>query len=153
MLAVQWRTRCRRGALTGFIYGLTFFLVLLSWMTVIGMDAWILLAAYCALWNAALGALVAPLSRLARFGAMGAVGLGGHGSTQRPRPFGWLSVRGRDRVLARQFTGECARFNRGNGWPDLSRRRARGTHSRGESGGGGLSLLRSPRRRSSSRSS
>ena len=64
VLAVQWRTRCRRGALTGFIYGLTFFLVLLSWMTVIGMDAWILLAAYCALWNAALGALVAPLSRL-----------------------------------------------------------------------------------------
>ena len=54
----------RRGALTGFVYGLTFFLVLLAWMTVIGMDAWILLSAYCALWNAALGALVAPLSRL-----------------------------------------------------------------------------------------
>ena len=64
VLAVQWRARSRRGALTGFVYGLTFFLVLLAWMTVIGMDAWILLAAYCALWNAALGALVAPLSRL-----------------------------------------------------------------------------------------
>ena len=57
-------SRSRRGALTGFVYGLTFFLVLLAWMTVIGMDAWILLSAYCALWNAALGALVAPLSRL-----------------------------------------------------------------------------------------
>ena len=64
VLAVQWRAHSRRGALTGFVYGLTFFLVLLSWITVIGMDAWILLAAYCALWNAALGALVAPLSRL-----------------------------------------------------------------------------------------
>ncbi|MCH1447814.1 MAG: hypothetical protein L7U42_03840, partial [Candidatus Nanopelagicales bacterium] len=64
VLAVQWRARIRRGALTGFVYGLTFFFVLLAWMTVIGIDAWILLAAYCALWNAALGALVAPLSRL-----------------------------------------------------------------------------------------
>ncbi|NDH13573.1 MAG: apolipoprotein N-acyltransferase, partial [Actinobacteria bacterium] len=28
VLAVQWRARSRRGALTGFVYGLTFFLVL-----------------------------------------------------------------------------------------------------------------------------
>ena len=64
VLFVQWHARSRRGALTGFVYGLTFFLVLLSWMTVIGTDAWVLLTVYCALWNAVLGALVAPLSRL-----------------------------------------------------------------------------------------
>ena len=64
VLAVQWRTRSGRSSVLGFVYGLTFFLVLLPWMTVIGTDAWILLAAYCALWNAALGATVGPLSRL-----------------------------------------------------------------------------------------
>lgn len=64
VLAVQWRTGSGRSALFGFVFGLTFFLVLLSWMTVIGTDAWILLAAYCALWNAAFGSLVGPLSRL-----------------------------------------------------------------------------------------
>lgn len=64
ILAVQWRTSIGFGALVGFVYGSAFFLVLLSWMTVIGTDAWVLLAAYCALWNAALGAVVGPLSRL-----------------------------------------------------------------------------------------
>ena len=64
VLAVQWRGRSLFGAALGFVFGLTFFLVLLSWMTVIGTDAWILLAGYCALWNAALGAFVGPLSRL-----------------------------------------------------------------------------------------
>ena len=64
VLAVQWRTTSGRSAALGFVYGLTFFLVLMPWMTVIGTDAWILLAAYCALWNGALGSLVGPLSRL-----------------------------------------------------------------------------------------
>lgn len=64
VLAVQWRTSSGRSTVLGFVYGLTFFLVLLPWMTVIGTDAWILLAAYCALWNAAFGSLVGPLSRL-----------------------------------------------------------------------------------------
>lgn len=64
VLAVQWRTSSGRSTVVGFVYGLTFFLVLLPWMTVIGTDAWILLAAYCALWNAAFGSLVGPLSRL-----------------------------------------------------------------------------------------
>ncbi len=64
VLAVQWRTTSGRSATLGFVYGLTFFLVLMPWMTVIGTDAWILLAAYCALWNAAFGSLVGPLSRL-----------------------------------------------------------------------------------------
>ena len=64
VLAVQWRTSSGRSATFGFVYGFTFFVVLLSWMTVIGTDAWILLAAYCAVWNAAFGSLVGPLSRL-----------------------------------------------------------------------------------------
>jgi apolipoprotein N-acyltransferase len=64
VLAVQWRTTSGRSATFGFFYGFAFFVVLLQWMTVIGTDAWLLLAAYCALWNAALGSLVGPLSRL-----------------------------------------------------------------------------------------
>ena len=64
VLSVQWRTDSRRSAVFGFVYGLAFFLVLLPWMTVIGTDAWILLAAYCALWNLAFGSVVGPLSRL-----------------------------------------------------------------------------------------
>lgn len=64
VLAVQWRTTSGRSATFGFVYGLAFFLVLMPWMIVIGTDAWILLAAYCALWNAAFGSLVGPLSRL-----------------------------------------------------------------------------------------
>ena len=63
VLAVQWRTRSGRSAALGFVYGFAFFVVLLPWMTVIGTDAWLLLAAYCALWNAAFGSLVGPLSR------------------------------------------------------------------------------------------
>ncbi len=57
VLAAQWRVGPAIGAALGFVYGATFFLVLLSWMTVIGTDAWILLSLYCALWNGALGAL------------------------------------------------------------------------------------------------
>ena len=64
VLAVQWRTPSGRSAVLGFVYGFAFFVVLIPWMTVIGTDAWLLLAAYCALWNAAFGSLVGPLSRL-----------------------------------------------------------------------------------------
>jgi len=64
VLAVQWRTSARLSMLLGFVYGLTFFIVLLPWMTVIGTDAWILLSIYCALWNAGLGAIVGPVSRI-----------------------------------------------------------------------------------------
>jgi apolipoprotein N-acyltransferase len=64
VLAAQWRVGPAIGAALGFVYGATFFLVLLSWMTVIGTDAWILLSLYCALWNGALGAATGPLSRV-----------------------------------------------------------------------------------------
>ncbi|MDZ7577753.1 MAG: apolipoprotein N-acyltransferase [Candidatus Nanopelagicales bacterium] len=50
---LTWAVAGRRG-LVGFglgsASGLTFFLVLVRWITVIGVDAWILLAAYSALW-------------------------------------------------------------------------------------------------------
>ena len=64
VLAVQWRTSSGRSTVLGFVFGFAFFVVLIPWMTVIGIDAWLLLAAYCALWNAAFGSLVGPLSRL-----------------------------------------------------------------------------------------
>lgn len=49
-----WSSSLRLAALTGFVGGLTFFLALLSWMTVVGTDAWIALGAFCALWFALL---------------------------------------------------------------------------------------------------
>ena len=64
VLAVQWRASWGLSAIIGLAYGLAFFIVLLPWMTVIGVDAWLLLAAYCALWNTALGAIVGPVSRI-----------------------------------------------------------------------------------------
>lgn len=64
VLAVQWRASITRSTLAGFVYGLAFFVVLLPWMTVIGTDAWLLLSAYCALWNGLLGVVVSPLSRV-----------------------------------------------------------------------------------------
>jgi len=64
VLAVQWRTSARMSMLLGFVFGFTFFLVLLPWMTVIGTDAWLVLSAYCALWNGVFGAAVGPLSRI-----------------------------------------------------------------------------------------
>jgi apolipoprotein N-acyltransferase len=64
VLAVQWRASARLSMLLGFVFGVTFFLVLLPWMTVIGTDAWLLLSAYCALWNGALGAIIGPVSRI-----------------------------------------------------------------------------------------
>ena len=38
--------------------------VLVRWLAVVGTDAWLALAAYCALWIGAVGAATAPLSRL-----------------------------------------------------------------------------------------
>lgn len=64
VLAVQWRASARLSMLLGFVFGVAFFIVLLPWMTVIGVDAWILLSVYCALWNGALGAIVGPVSRI-----------------------------------------------------------------------------------------
>ena len=56
--------RRRVGALLGLVHGLATFLPLLSWMTVIGPDAWILLALLEAAFLALMGALLPPVLRL-----------------------------------------------------------------------------------------
>ncbi|HEX7189644.1 MAG TPA: apolipoprotein N-acyltransferase [Actinomycetes bacterium] len=53
--------RRRVGALLGLVHGLATFLPLLSWMTVIGPDAWILLALLEAAFLALMGALLPPV--------------------------------------------------------------------------------------------
>lgn len=62
--AVQVGRSIRWGLLTGLIAGLAFFLPLLHWLTIVGVDAWIALAAFCALWFALLGAGTALVGRL-----------------------------------------------------------------------------------------
>ncbi len=52
--------RLRGSAGLGFIAGLAFFGILLRWMAVLGSDAWIALAVFCALWFA----LVAVLTKV-----------------------------------------------------------------------------------------
>ena len=46
-------TRPARAALLGFVAGLVQFLLLLQWMNVVGIDAWLALTIWCALWVAA----------------------------------------------------------------------------------------------------
>lgn len=62
-LLTRGRT-ARQGAWTGFAFGLPFFLWLLSWLRVIGLDATIGLSVVEALFIAALGAGLAATSRL-----------------------------------------------------------------------------------------
>lgn len=54
----------RRGALVGLVHGLATFLPLLSWLTVIGPDAWFLVAALEAAFLALTGALLPGVLRL-----------------------------------------------------------------------------------------
>lgn len=42
--------RLRVGAVTGFTAGIVFFAILIRWLTVVGIDAWILLTVFSALW-------------------------------------------------------------------------------------------------------
>jgi apolipoprotein N-acyltransferase len=62
--AALWRARLRRGVGLGLLSGLAFFIPLLSWMTVIGTDAWLLLALECAAWTMLIGIGSAVGSRL-----------------------------------------------------------------------------------------
>lgn len=65
LLALCWRGRSVRvGAGLGAVAGLAFFVPLLSWLAVVGVDAWLLLAVVEASFVAALGAGVAAVSRL-----------------------------------------------------------------------------------------
>lgn len=54
----------RTAALVGAAFGITFFGLLLPWMRVIGLDAWVLLTVFCALYLAALGAATSLVMRL-----------------------------------------------------------------------------------------
>jgi apolipoprotein N-acyltransferase len=56
--------RARRGALLGLVHGLATFVPLLSWLTVIGPDAWLLVAALEAGFLALAGALTPAVTRL-----------------------------------------------------------------------------------------
>jgi apolipoprotein N-acyltransferase len=53
--------RPARGALLGLLTGMTFFLLLLDWMRVLGPDAWVLLTLLCASFWAGAGALLPGL--------------------------------------------------------------------------------------------
>ena len=65
LLTVSWHgARVREGLLLGFISGLVFFGSHLSWVSVVGDDAWTLLAVYCALWIGLVGGAVAGTSKL-----------------------------------------------------------------------------------------
>ena len=56
--------RAGRGFLYGFLTGIVFFAAHMFWMTIVGTDAWILLAAYCALWIGLVGWGTALVTRL-----------------------------------------------------------------------------------------
>jgi apolipoprotein N-acyltransferase len=64
IIAASWRTSIAFGAIYGFTSGLAFFIPLMNWLTVVGVDAWLLLGAYCALWWALQGIGIALVSRL-----------------------------------------------------------------------------------------
>lgn len=55
LTAAVWGGRLRRGTGLGLLSGIAFFVPLLSWMTVIGTDAWLLLALQCAAWSMLIG--------------------------------------------------------------------------------------------------
>nr|WP_244884187.1 apolipoprotein N-acyltransferase [Carbonactinospora thermoautotrophica] len=58
------RIGARAGAVAGFAFGLVFFLALLDWVNVVGLDAWLALAVVQALFFVPLGAGLAVTSRL-----------------------------------------------------------------------------------------
>ena len=65
LLTLSWHgARVREGLLLGFVSGLVFFGCHLSWISVVGDDAWTLLAVYCALWIGLVGGAVAGTSKL-----------------------------------------------------------------------------------------
>lgn len=64
LAAAAWGASLRRGLLTGAIGGAVFFGLLLLWMQVIGVDAWLGLTLLCAAWIALLGAGTSLVTRL-----------------------------------------------------------------------------------------
>ena len=59
-----WQASGRLGAMLGLVAGLAFFVPLLPWLTIVGIDAWLALALLCALWCALMGMAMAWASRL-----------------------------------------------------------------------------------------
>jgi len=59
-----WRRSAWSGFLLGALFGLALFLPLISWMRVVGDDAWVMLSLLCAFWAAVTGALIALVTRL-----------------------------------------------------------------------------------------
>ncbi len=64
LAASVWGARARRGVGLGLVSGLAFFVPLLYWMIIIGIDAWLLLALECAAWSMLIGLGTALGSRL-----------------------------------------------------------------------------------------
>lgn len=64
LAAAAWGARARRGIGLGLLSGLAFFVPLLYWMVIIGIDAWLLLALECAAWSMLIGLGTALGSRL-----------------------------------------------------------------------------------------
>jgi apolipoprotein N-acyltransferase len=62
--AACWRSSPRRGLGLGVVAGFVFFALLLEWMRVIGLDAWLLLTLLCAAWVGLLGLGTALVTRL-----------------------------------------------------------------------------------------
>lgn len=64
LVAALWGASIRRGLVVGLLSGLACYLPLVHWMSVVGTDAWLLLAVYCSSWVALAGAGIAVVSRL-----------------------------------------------------------------------------------------
>ena len=64
LVVAQYRAPLRRALLCGLVAGVVFFGLLLSWMQVVGMDAWALLACFSACWIALVGVGTALVTRL-----------------------------------------------------------------------------------------
>ncbi len=56
--------RIRGGVGLGFVFGVAFFAILIRWLTVVGLDAWLALTAYSGAWIALAGAGTAVVTRL-----------------------------------------------------------------------------------------
>lgn len=63
-LATVTTTRLRGAYGLGFVAGFVFFGILLRWMSVLGTDAWLALALFCALWIGLVGLLTRIVARL-----------------------------------------------------------------------------------------
>lgn len=64
LVASIFGSRPGRAFLIGFCAGMSFFAILMPWLSVVGTDAWLLLSAFCALWFALAGIGICLVTRL-----------------------------------------------------------------------------------------